>query len=207
MKTLVFLMLILSLTACGERGSLQFKDRRLLTLEANPDFNSIRQEVLLPHCISCHQDYDRYQGSLAQLELILAEVESDRMPKGKPALNQHLKRMLREWVAAGAPEGSPVTGNGSGGTNWSTVAATILAPKCIRCHNPEGEVPFIDLTSRQALWQQRKRLLNFEDPAASYLLEVIQDPDEPMPPKNSNINPLTESEIATLREWITLGIP
>ena len=50
-------------------------------------------------------------------------------------------------------------------------------------------------------------MFDFENPEQSYMLEVIQDPLEPMPPLDSGIPQLTEEEIAVLQEWIRLGLP
>ena len=67
---------------------------------------------------------------------------------------------------------------------------------------------FLDLSTRQNFFDQRHNLLNnFEDVENSYLIEIITDPEEPMPPTWSNIERLNEEEVKTLIEWIKKGLP
>lgn len=82
----------------------------------------------------------------------------------------------------------------------------ILSDRCYQCHGPDEG--------------QRKADLRLDDPESaldtaiepgnpdgSSLLERIQsdDPDEVMPPPDSNRKPLTESEVEKLRAWIEQG--
>ena len=71
-----------------------------------------------------------------------------------------------------------------------------------------GKQSFLDLSTRQKFFDRRHDLLNnFEDVENSYLIEVITDPDEPMPPPYSNIERLNEEEVKTLIDWIKKGLP
>lgn len=97
---------------------------------------------------------------------------------------------------------------------WKAVAALILLPKCSGCHNPDGSAKFLDLSTRQAIFKDRNRvfasgrkLADLENPENSYLLEVINDPLEPMPPKSSKIPRLNQDEVQVIGEWIQLGLP
>lgn len=137
-------------------------------------------------------------------------VLKGRMPKNAAPLNDNLKGLLNTWVTSGAPRGgqntSPV------GTKlvatWESLSRKVFFPKCVQCHNPNGQASFLDLSTRQKFFDQRDDLLNnFEDVETSYLIEVVTDPDEPMPPSDSNIERLNKEEINTLIEWIKKGLP
>jgi hypothetical protein len=123
-------------------------------------------------------------------------------------------------VDAGAPEFS---GANSGQKpeeplglepNWKSISELIVFPKCLVCHNPNGEAKFLDLSTRQSFFEKRDELfgegqkfLDFLDPANSYVIGVITDEFEPMPPEYSGLPRLNEDEVRTLMEWIGLGLP
>lgn len=205
MKQILLLTLIFctGLIACGETGNLHFKEGELRSLETPATFESLRDLVLTPNCVSCHSGYKNFAEVHASAEAILASVEAGRMPKNAPRLAPAEVEFIREWIDAGkpGPASAPVP------TEGEKIFAEILGPKCIQCHNPNGQAKFLDLSDRQKIWERRAELLNFDEPEKSYLMEVITDPDEPMPPAYSNLERLTEEEVARLNDWISRGLP
>jgi Planctomycete cytochrome C len=91
--------------------------------------------------------------------------------------------------------------------DWNSISAGIFFPRCMPCHNPRGQARFLDLSSRDSVLAARDKLFNFADPEASYLIEVIRDPLEPMPPPTSSLRPLSEDEVLVLIDWIAQGLP
>ena len=66
------------------------------------------------------------------------------MPKNAPALNGNLKALLNEWVKEGAPAGSeniPSTPTKLVAT-WESLSKKVIFPKCVQCHNPNGQAKF-----------------------------------------------------------------
>lgn len=181
------------------------------------DFETVRSAIFSARCVSCHQQYSRYSNVRNELVAIQAAVHSDRMPKIGAPLSQGLKRLLDAWITKGAPERADGSSSDTGEpleAKWDSIYSNIIAPRCLVCHNPQGQAKFLDLSLRQAIFDTRnrifdggKKLLDIENPANSYLLEVIEDPVEPMPPIWSKIRRLNAEEIATLRKWIGLGLP
>lgn len=188
------------------------------------DFSLIQSLIFAPgsagHCIDCHQNYNSYNAVKNELRAISAAINSNRMPKTGGPLSDSLKQTLQAWIDAGAPEKAtqapkdpePIVLQ----PNWKSVSENILFPRCLICHNPQGQAKFLDLSSRQVIFQARdrifgegagKKLLDFDSPQNSYLLDVIQDPNEPMPPISSNIPRLNAEEIQVLADWIGLGLP
>ena len=82
----------------------------------------------------------------------------------------------------------------------------VFVPKCQVCHNENGQASFLDLSSRE-VFLANDFLFDTENPGGSYLVEVIEDPEEPMPPTWSNIPVLTDEEKQKVREWIGAGLP
>ena len=91
--------------------------------------------------------------------------------------------------------------------DWNSILAVIFVPRCIPCHNPRGQARFLDLSTRESVLAARDKIFNFEDPEASYLIEVIRDPLEPMPPPTSSLRQLSEDEVSILIDWIAQGLP
>jgi mono/diheme cytochrome c family protein len=91
---------------------------------------------------------------------------------------------------------------------WSLV----FNPRCVACHNPSGQARFLDLSSPEVVRSQRDRLFGEEklidesEPANSYLIKVILDPVEPMPPISSGLTQLNKNEITAIEEWIRDGL-
>lgn len=215
MKILVLLSI---LTSCGNytetKGVLE--DTFSRNLGAPIDFKTINEAIIQPHCITCHQQYATYDGVKNEANNILNAVNSNRMPKNAAPLSSAKKQLLAMWVAAGAPQGgeNPTPPpNDKLEATWVSLSAKVFFPKCLVCHNPQGQAKFLDLSSRQAFFEQRNRdfggetLLDFDHPSESYLLTVITDPDEPMPPVWSNLELLKQQEIEVIIEWIEKGLP
>lgn len=172
-------------------------------------FASVKTQIFDTSCIRCHPGYANYNTVKKDINKIVGSVMSNRMPKNSKPVSDELKALLLAYVEAGAPRGDEVdaTPTPVPVASWSYISENIIFPKCFVCHNPEGEASFVNLSTRQAIFEAREQLVNFENPDESYLLQIVQDEFEPMPPQRSNIERLTQDEIALLREWIRLGLP
>ncbi len=208
---------ILLLTACGNPSHEVGKQPQNGPLSTKVEFASVRDAIFTPHCVGCHGQYSTYGGVKRELPAIWSAVESDRMPKNRPPLSAALKESLKKWIDAGAPEmedGGSEIPEFELAAEWNSIYGNIIAPKCLVCHNPNGQAKFLDLSTRQSIYDARnrvfatgKKLLDLDNAANSYLLDVINDPVEPMPPPQTNIPRLNTAEIETLTKWIELGLP
>lgn len=224
MNTLIqytVLVLMLFLASCGNyQNDSSFKVRDIQLSEVELDFATIKSAILTPHCISCHSQYSSYNGIRRDISTIVAVVDNERMPKNAPALSSNLKELLRAWNERGAPEfagqdpGEPIPVELT--PDWKSISENIFVPKCVVCHNPQGQAKFLDLSSRQVIFDARNRLfgddqklINLEAPENSYLISVVLDEFEPMPPPPpfSNFGRLSELEVSTITKWIELGLP
>lgn len=186
-------------------------------------FAEVKSALLDTSCIKCHQNYTFYDSVKQDLDKIVQAVETDRMPKNSSPLSAEQKKLLTDWVANGAHEtvastqpdqpDAPAKPDEMLRPNWESLSKKVFFARCTVCHSPNGQAKFLDLSTRQKFFESRsemfegQQLLNFNNPEGSYLLTVIQDPDEPMPPKSSGFKQLDKKEIETLVEWIRLGLP
>ncbi|MAE72971.1 MAG: hypothetical protein CL675_02665 [Bdellovibrionaceae bacterium] len=189
-------------------------DPQAQTLGMGPSFEEVSQKVLGPSCVECHSSYSNYRVVRADLNQIMESIREGRMPKRAPALEGASLALLEEWVGNGAPQftrNDPPSDDAPKpvelAPNYQSVALNIFGARCTTCHSPTGRVDFLDFSTRLSVMQNASEMFDFENPEQSYMLEVIQDPLEPMPPLDSGIPQLTEEEIAVLQEWIRLGLP
>jgi mono/diheme cytochrome c family protein len=83
----------------------------------------------------------------------------------------------------------------------------VLAEHCLKCHGPEKQESDLRLDSKAAMSRggaSGETLLAADDPAQSYLLQVVKhETDTKMPPEGK----LSDDQIASLATWITQGAP
>lgn len=185
------------------------------------DFAQIKKTIIDTSCIQCHLGYSNYQTVRGDVDNILSQVLTNRMPKNASPINDELKALLQEWVNDGAPEFVVSSDNNDSDipdstpqlpseleATWESLSTNIIFPKCVSCHNANGQASFLPLSTRQDFFDGRDYLLNnFQDARSSYLIEVITDPEEPMPPLWAPFEQLTEEEVDILVEWIEKGLP
>jgi uncharacterized membrane protein len=181
------------------------------------NFASMTASITSKRCISCHSQYNSYGGVLREIAAIRSAVVTNRMPKNGGPLTDRQKVDLINWIDRGAPEfdGEPSKPSLpiSIEPNWKSISENILFPKCLVCHNPEGQAKFLDLSNRQAIFDSRHRifsdgskLLDIDNPQNSYFLNILYDV-EPMPPVWSNIPQISNEEFKALSTWIAMGLP
>lgn len=208
------------ISACGnyDKGSSSFPNDFRELSGTTVNFEEVKAKILEPHCLRCHVQYNEYDSVKTESKQILNAVLSDRMPKNAAPLSADLKRVLAQWIASGAPLGGDTPAPPIDlelRPTWESLSRQVIAPKCMVCHNPDGQASFLDLSTRQAIFENRDRdyfgqkLINFEQPEDSYLVSIVQDEFEPMPPPPpiSNLERLTDSEVEALIQWIKKGLP
>lgn len=185
--------------------------------QMSSNFLSVKRIVFLKSCTTCHQQYNTYQGVIRELAAIQEAVNSNRMPKSGSPLTEAQKEILLAWVSKGAPDqaDTPVEPSMpmSLEPTWKSLSENVIFPKCLVCHNPQGQAKFLDLSSRQIIYDNRNRIfgvskfIDLEDSENSYLVQVINDNEEPMPPAWSNIPRLTQEELKVFNQWLSRGLP
>jgi mono/diheme cytochrome c family protein len=217
MSRLCFILLFV-LVSCGDyTETLDVEERPLQVPISELSFKTVRDAIFSPQCVSCHQQYDSFTAVQKDIGKISASIASGRMPKNAPPLSAAERGLLDAWIAAGMPNAPGEGGSGDKplAPTWASLSENVFFAKCTACHNPNGQAKFLDLSSRQAFFDARNEdyggqlLLDFENPENSYLLTVIQDELEPMPPPPpfSNFGRLSQDEVQAISEWIRRGLP
>lgn len=219
-RTATAVLLPLMLGACMN----PFLERRRPSTPSAPEkssgalvFADVSERLFLVHCTRCHAHYSTYEAVVRDIAEIRSSIETERMPKNSPPLDSGTRELLAAWIDGGMKR-SHTTGDlppapPSLKPDWPSLSTSVFSPKCIACHNPSGQARFLDLTTRQAIFAARDKLvagtplIDFDQPDESGLLTILRDEEEPMPPAESNLPRLNEEEIRTIREWIALGLP
>jgi hypothetical protein len=120
--------------------------------------------------------------------------------------------LLIGWLGGSA--GGPAFGAeepAAASVSFAREIRPILSNRCFTCHGPDEKKREADLRldQREAAFADRGGYASIVpgDPEASELLRrvISQDPDEQMPPPDSEIKPLSAAEQELLRQWIAAG--
>ncbi len=87
-------------------------------------------------------------------------------------------------------------------------ASDVLATRCYECHNATNASGGLDLSQRTAILKggDSGPAFDAETPAESLVLERVSNGEMP-PKKNGKARPLSKSESAALKTWMTSGAP
>lgn len=204
----LYIMVLASCGAPKHEGAPQDSGRQ----KALPlSFQSVQTEVFESACVRCHDHYNSYENVLLELTQISESVAAGRMPKGG-GLSHSSKTLLADWVAAGAPERAgdePIMDIPKPKVmpNWKSLQSALFRPHCVACHSPQGEVPWLDFTTYESILSNKGELFNQSDPSASYMVQVIRDPYEPMPPLESDVPAASTEHVRNLILWVEKGFP
>ena len=95
------------------------------------------------------------------------------------------------------------TYNAAAQPNFGADVWPILAARCIECHGPEKQKEGVRFDTPE--WTGYKDLLPPGEPDESLIVELISLPADHEDRMPSEGEPLTEAEIATIRDWIAAG--
>ena len=199
-------------------------------------WNLIKSSIM-KSCENCHVGHTAPElSSLITVQQSLNKVRTaiheNKMPptkNGYQVLSDCQKAILDSWIQQGAPEISSTRVGDlapckTGATKpidnvantpieklpltYQTLVVKILQPKCLKCHNPDGEdieaagilfYPYGEIIKRKQLWGDSSK--------KSKLVRTITRSDEDvMPPPEEN-NPLTPQEVDFVIRWIDSGKP
>jgi mono/diheme cytochrome c family protein len=173
---------------------------------ATLSFEAVRETVFRQQCFECHSkanapnkgngiNLEDYNTVFSKIGSITSDLDSDRMPKGRPPVPANLKQVVEAWAALGAPVTSdkPFPGSDSKPTpvpkilvGFDQVRDKVFQPYCIRCHG--------FLSDPTAVKKNLDKILAAID---------NPDPDLRMPSKSS---PLSDKNKALIKEWIGDGM-
>jgi len=169
------------------------------------------------HCTGCHGssggvNLETHAGAKAAMGRIHTTTILDRrMPKAPyPALSLDQLNVIAAWIEAGGPElplnGAPVTPEDPLLPKFESIKTLILQAKCVVCHAPGKKAENIPLIERSDLLDSPYDLVIPGDADGSGLILVLlEGARKKMPPSDSGISPVSENEIAIIKDWIKNG--
>ncbi len=188
--------------------------------EIKATYASIRQLVLVPSCIDCHNasthkgdiDLSTYAGVKENIDKVHNEVVVEQSMPPKWPLSADQIQAVADWIAAGAPEGdAPVevptpTPAPTGAppvlsATYSSIHDQIFVPKCMSCHGADGKASDVPLEPYSELIAQTDVVSAGDAESSSLYTETSK---LKMPPKKSG-PPLNSVEIETIKTWINQG--
>jgi hypothetical protein len=117
MKTLIFILISLTLMSCGQNSFQSAKqlERNFRQPLLEITYTFLEEMVFAPRCFKCHGEdvykkkgkgvaLYRYEQYAAEAADVWKEIRKDKMPKDDPKLNATEKSWVKEWVDNGTPK-------------------------------------------------------------------------------------------------------
>ncbi len=199
------------------------------------DLAAQTRDILIRHCFECHgKDPKKIKKKLHVLDranlldarrkivvagkpdesLLLQRVNDDEQPMppdDKPRVPDAERKMLRAWIAAGAPPfpekaetpAAPPPDLPSPGL--AAGVKELFRTRCLECHGGAKTEAGVKILDRQVLLAKRKIVPG--NPDGSKVFQVITSTDENvyMPPKGQPR--LRSEDIDLVRRWLAEGAP
>lgn len=196
-------------------------------------YETVKAQVFDARCVSCHSsgrpsggvNLSTFATAKARATQIQFAVERGIMPPGSATLTAEEKSMITAWVAQGAlqardlaattcsPSDNTGGAGGDGGgdevppvvettltqvppdadINYTLISSRILQPNCVGCHSDAGN-------NRGGV--NLETYFNVREEIEDALKEIQRGR---MPPRSRP--PLSDVEVETLRQWVSLGKP
>ncbi len=195
------------LTQCGNFVETKNKptpdDRKdVIIKETSLDFTIIREQILKPKCMNCHDRHGAYESYAvvnASLESIMDRILTNDIkrvmpPQDFPQITEEDLGKLNEWIDAGALEFSnkkttpePQKERALG---FAEVFQKVLVPyNCVACHSQYNDYAAVR-------------------DAASTIASLVANDKMPFPKKRfQKVDPVKEADKKLLMAWVAQGSP
>lgn len=191
------------------------------------DYKTVNENIFAPYCVSCHGSsggvsVESYSDVINHLGAIGSEVidAGSMPPSGR--LPPELQALLRDWIAAGAPESvsshpfptptpapapSPVATATPTPTSTPTpgvqpifvsIKKNILEPRCISCHGAK-------YANQAYVSNPKNGLVSPGKPLSSALYKMVVRTDSKRMPPPKTGSALTAAQIKAIELWILNG--
>lgn len=176
-------------------------------------YSMVNEKIFTSRCISCHgnsggvnlESYTSIKKHLPAIERT-ALIEKT-MPKNGSLTPSEIA-LLSAWIKAGAPENpqAPIPEEPLK-PNFESIKKKIIDKRCIACHSSGGKASGVPLTSLKEILDSPREIVLPNNPDESGLIIAVERMDSKRMPPPETENPLSQDEIAILRQWIELGAP
>lgn len=218
-RLLLFLLLLIAAFGCSpshERPQVEGFEVPQKLVES-VSFNELFNNVFEPSCIGCHGSQNEVNLESADTarkalrKITNAVLIKRSMPKAPyTSLSDQQLQLIAAWVKAGGPDapldGSQAQERTTLEPTYNSIRKKILKPRCFVCHGPGGEAHRVSLDSAQEMIDSPLEIVIPGVPEESGLMLVTRSSARKrMPPKETEIGPLTLAEIQVIETWIAAG--
>lgn len=185
--------------------------------------------ILQQHCFDCHgKDPAKPRGQLNVFEAkhmldkerkivvpgapdqsdLIVQVDKGTMPPGKrPKVSEADRRILRDWVMAGAPALAkapppPPPPPSPSPTELAARAKEVLRTHCLDCHGGTRTSAGVRILDHAALLKKKKLVPG--KPDESLLLQLVTATDDSVMPPTGQPR-LAASDVEAIRQWLLHG--
>lgn len=173
----------------------------------NVTFEVLKSNVLDTRCIRCHDDFASAEGFMGDIEpgdadhsLAYNYVKRGKMPKNSTHLTDNNVEAFKVYINSLPPATYPPIQ-----PTWTSINANLIQRSCIQCHTSDGSAKSVPFDTYQ---QIVTGVVTEHDGSQKSLLSVIvpkmQNPNKPMPPRQSTLPPSAEL-IRAVQAWINDG--
>ena len=104
-------------------------------------FEEVKQKILVPHCLKCHEDVDNEKVLMEWITPAKPEespfyvaIKSGEMPQESSRLSADEQALVEKYISSMKPKAEVEIA-----TTFAEINTNILAPKCLGCHKKMGD--------------------------------------------------------------------
>ena len=104
-------------------------------------FEEVKQKILVPHCLKCHEDVDNETVLMEWITPAKPEespfyvaIKSGEMPQESSRLSADEQALVEKYISSMKPKAEVEIA-----TTFAEINTNILAPKCLGCHKKMGD--------------------------------------------------------------------
>jgi uncharacterized membrane protein len=181
-------------------------------------FQTVNKSIIQPKCLECHSsaggdaggiNLESYEQVMRHISSIQSEIASDSMPKNRGKLTAREKKMVLDWIVAGAPRNPSDSTGPTQPTQppepkppqpsepevkftYERVNREVIAPRCLNCHSASANRGGVHLETYESVVEN-----------ANAIESEIQSGSMPRPLNK----PLTPEQKELILKWLSMGTP
>jgi mono/diheme cytochrome c family protein len=110
---------------------------------ASGSFEEVKQKILVPHCLKCHEDVDNEKALMAWItpakpdeSPFYVAIKSGEMPQDGSPLSEDELLLVEKYIASMKPVQIEIE---TPSVSFADINSNILVPKCLGCHKKMGD--------------------------------------------------------------------
>jgi mono/diheme cytochrome c family protein len=106
-------------------------------------FEEVKQKILVPHCLKCHEDVDNEKALMEWITPAKPEespfyvaIKSGEMPQDGSPLSEEEMLLVEKYISSMKPVEIEIE---TPSVSFADINSNILVPKCLGCHKKMGD--------------------------------------------------------------------